>query len=170
MLLRGSRIDQLILSGIILAGILLIFFILAHSTSAPDQPIAFSHKIHAGDYKIPCQFCHPFAERSPVAGVPSVRVCMGCHQITAAQKPEVQNLKTYWDKDEPVPWVRVHNLPGHVRFAHQPHIRKGLTCQECHGLVETMDRLRKAAPLSMGWCVRCHVKRDADRDCMVCHH
>lgn len=142
----------------------------ARGADAPVQPIAFSHKTHAGDYKIPCQYCHVYADRSPVAGVPSVRLCMGCHQITAAQKPEIIKLKAYWDKGEPVPWVRVHDLPGHVHFSHKPHIRKGLACQQCHGPVETMERLRQFASLNMNWCVTCHEKKSADRDCMVCHH
>lgn len=169
---RGSRIDHIILSGIILAGLLFIFYLLARSAKAPTpvQPIAYSHRIHAGESKLPCLFCHRNADRSPVAGVPAVRVCMGCHQITAAQKPEILKLKGYWDKGEPVPWVRVHRLPGHVRFTHKRHVRKDIACQTCHGPIETMDRVRQWAPLSMGWCVKCHEKNGADRDCMVCHH
>ncbi len=154
----------------VLVGVLFLFPPTSFGANAPVQPIPFSHKIHAGEFQIPCQYCHIYADRSPVAGVPSVRLCMGCHQITAAQKPEIVKLKGYWDRGEPIPWVRVHILPGYVHFTHQPHILHGLPCQECHGPVETMVRLRQVASLDMRWCVNCHEKRGADRDCLICHH
>jgi hypothetical protein len=165
---RPARLSPRLSS--ILVGVLFLFPSFLFAANAPVQPIAFSHRIHTGEYKIPCQYCHVYTDRSPVAGVPSVRLCMGCHQITAAQKPEIVKLKGYWDRGEPVPWIRVHILPGYVHFSHQPHILRGLICQECHGPVQTMVRLRQVAPLTMRWCVDCHEKNGADRDCLVCHH
>ena len=137
----------------------------------PAQPIEFSHVIHAGSYRIDCQYCHADARRSPYAGLPSVERCMGCHKIVAAQgNPEVQKLHAHWNQKQPIPWVRIHKLPGFVYFPHKRHIAKGLECQECHGPVERMQRVAQVAPLTMGWCVQCHAERRAPLDCVNCHH
>jgi hypothetical protein len=162
----------------------------------PVQPIFFSHVIHAGAFKIDCQYCHTGARRSAAAGIPSVERCMGCHKIVAAQgNPEVQKLHGYWERREPIPWVRVFKVPEFTHFPHKPHVRAGVTCQSCHGPVERMrvvgaqtgPRLLndlaslvglKVAPppLSMGWCVDCHRRENAVRDtqapldCIACHH
>lgn len=133
------------------------------------QPILFSHKLHAGDKDIPCQYCHAYARRSPVAGVPSVQTCMGCHQLVAARKPEVRKLAAYWQEREPVPWVKIHNLPDFVYFSHKRHIRAGVQCQECHGPVETMEEVYQFSSLEMGWCLNCHSERGASIDCATCH-
>ncbi len=135
----------------------------------PVQPIDFSHKVHTGDNKIPCQYCHVNARRSSVAGIPSVERCMGCHKITAAAKPEVKKLKGYWDRKEPIRWSKVTEMPDFVFFEHWPHVRAGLTCQTCHGAVEKMDRMHQAKDLSMSECVACHRQREASIDCVVCH-
>lgn len=137
---------------------------------APVQPIAFSHQVHAGDFQIPCLYCHSYARRSPVAGVPSVERCFGCHKITAVNSPEVQKVLGYWKRREPIPWVRVHKLPDFVVFTHKRHVLAGLPCQTCHGPVETMPRVRQVAPLSMGWCLECHRQQGATLECFTCHH
>ncbi len=139
-------------------------------SQAPTQPLAFSHKVHAGDYRIPCLYCHSYARRSPVAGVPSMERCMGCHASIESDHPEVGKLKAYWERKEPVPWVRVHTLPAFVRFSHKRHVRAGIACQACHGPVERMVRVRREAPLQMGWCVECHRQRGVSTDCLVCHY
>jgi len=137
----------------------------------PAQPIEFSHAIHAGSYGIGCQYCHADARRSSFAGLPSVARCMGCHKIVAAQgNPEVQKLHRYWERKEAIPWVRLHKLAGFVYFPHKRHVHGGLTCQTCHGAVETMQRVAQVAPLTMGWCVACHAERRAPLDCVICHH
>jgi hypothetical protein len=148
----------------------------AAETSA--QPIAFSHAIMAGEFNIDCQYCHYLAERSVDAGMPSVASCMGCHTILPGrnQPEEVQKLRDYWARGEPIPWVRIYKLPDHVRFPHMRHVAKdagALECQECHGLVEEMEVIeRPEYPLKMGWCIECHVKpeHDASIDCTVCHY
>ena len=137
---------------------------------APVQPIEFSHKVHAGDYKLDCQYCHSYAARSPFAGVPAMERCMGCHQIVAADRPEVQKLREYWDRGEVVAWNKVYSLPGYVRFSHEAHVRASVKCQECHGAVETMTRISKASSLEMGWCMDCHSERKASLDCLACHY
>lgn len=137
--------------------------------AGPAQPIAFPHKVHVQDYRIDCQYCHSEARRSEYAGIPSVTRCMGCHKITAADRPEVQKLHEYFNNQAPIPWVRVHKLPEFVHFPHKRHVRAGLACQTCHGPVETMTVAERVAPLTMGWCVECHTTRKAPVDCMVCH-
>jgi Cytochrome c7 and related cytochrome c/Class III cytochrome C family len=141
---------------------------------APKQPILFSHKIHAGDFKIDCQYCHTDARRSSFAGIPSVRRCMGCHQIVASKdaelQKEVEKLRGLWKDAKPVEWVRIHKLAGFVYFSHMRHVQVGLACQQCHGEVQAMTELAQVAPLTMGWCVSCHAERKGPLDCVVCHH
>jgi len=134
-----------------------------------EQPIPFSHKVHAGDNKIPCQYCHINARRAAVAGVPSVQRCMGCHKITALDKPGVIRLKEYWDRKAPIRWVKVRPMPDFIFFAHWPHVRKGIECQACHGPVESMDTMRVGKPLLMQDCLACHRREEANIDCVVCH-
>jgi len=179
----------------------------------PVQPIAYSHRLHAGELQIDCQYCHSGAETSRHAGIPAASVCMNCHKfITAplgavraeddlAQKenrragevvsPEIAKLYTAFglgqDRQptaagdtQPIEWIKVHNLPDYVYFDHRAHVNVGVKCQTCHGPVETMERLRQAEDLSMGWCVNCH--RDATEngvagqavnastDCVTCHY
>ncbi len=150
---------------------------------APVQPVLFSHKVHAGDMGIGCTACHVYAERSPVAGVPSMARCQGCHRFVK-QDPanpriaeELKPLLAKLEEGAAVEWVRVHRLPDHVHFTHQRHVAAGVRCQECHGEVEKMDAVRQVSPLTMGWCLDCHKKKQAERpreramltDCWTCH-
>ena len=136
---------------------------------APEQPIKFSHRIHAGDFKIPCEYCHSYTRRSTVAGIPSVERCMGCHKVTALDKPEVKKLADFWNRKEPIPWVKVFDQPDFVYFSHAPHVSKGIACQSCHGPVETMEKVTEAVVLNMERCVTCHMERKASIDCWTCH-
>ncbi|HEY7654665.1 MAG TPA: c-type cytochrome [Methylomirabilota bacterium] len=149
---------------------------IAAARQGPVQPIFFSHVIHTGSYQIACQYCHAGARRSSAAGVPSVERCMGCHKIVAAEgNPEVKKLHGYWERKEPIPWVRVFKIPEHAQFAHRPHVQAGVQCQTCHGRIEAMERVHaetgqnivndlmnlaliptKPPKLTMGWCVECH--------------
>ena len=142
----------------------------ADSAVSAGQPIAFSHAHHAGEYRIDCEFCHAYARRGPVAGIPSVERCAGCHRTILSERPEILKLLDYWENREPIPWLRVHDLPDYVRFTHKAHLRAGLDCAHCHGDVTGMDIAVQVEPLTMGWCVDCHEARDASRDCLVCHY
>jgi hypothetical protein len=142
---------------------------------APDQPIAFSHELHAGTNKIPCMYCHTSADRSVDAGIPSVQTCAGCHipggvPMVRADRPGVKQLVAYWQNKQAIPWVRIHDLPDHVHFPHMRHVKAGVTCQECHGAVETMAKVEQVAPMQMGWCLECHKQKKARIDCSVCHY
>ena len=138
----------------------------------PDQPIAFSHELHAGQNKIQCQYCHANAERSNHATVPALNVCMNCHMVVATDKPEIKKLTKAFNENTPVLWERIHMLPDHVHFNHRRHVRRGVACQECHGPVETMSKVVQHADLSMGWCVNCHRKpeNNAPTSCSTCHY
>jgi len=127
----------------------------------PDQPIKFSHKVHAGQNKIECQYCHSIASYSKSAGIPSANLCMNCHKVVVAGsrsgKFEIRKIYRAVESGTPIEWIRVHNLPDHVFFSHAQHVGAGkVKCQTCHGPVETMDLVKQVSDLSMGWCVNCH--------------
>ena len=147
----------------------------------PQQPIAFSHRLHAGELQISCVYCHSGAENGRHAGIPATSVCMNCHKSVTASFGSLRdnpkavsaelrklfdsyglddNLKRDAAKAKPIPWVRVHNLPDFAYFDHRAHVNVGVACQKCHGPVESMERVRQVESLSMGWCVNCH--RDAN--------
>lgn len=123
---------------------------------APDQPIPFSHKVHAGELAIDCQFCHTTVEKSPHASVPDTATCMKCHQHVAGDSPHIQYLRETYEKGIPIRWHKVHDLPDHARFSHKPHIAAGFDCQQCHGDVASMEKVEVVAEFNMGWCVNCH--------------
>lgn len=132
---------------------------------APDQPIKFSHKVHAGDNKIDCKYCHHLATESKSAGIPAMNLCMNCHIIvregTNSGKFEIAKIVDAVENKKPVQWVRLHNLPDHVFFSHAQHVGVAkIDCQKCHGPVEEMDIMRQESDLSMGWCVNCHRETD----------
>ncbi|MRR52892.1 MAG: menaquinol oxidoreductase [Deltaproteobacteria bacterium] len=136
---------------------------------SPVQPLAFSHKMHAGGNGIHCLYCHRNAAKSPVAGIPSVADCRSCHLFIAPDKPEIKKLMDYWDKGQGIPWIRVNNVPDHVYFPHMMHIRSRIDCSVCHGQVATMERISRTANLKMGWCLDCHRQHKASIDCWTCH-
>ena len=172
-----------------------------HQGYEPVQPIAYSHRLHAGELQIQCQYCHFAADKSRHAGIPAAGVCMNCHKfVTAplgavraedelAQKenrpprpvtsPELRKLYDAVNQGRPVAWNRIHSLPDFAYFDHRPHVNAGVACQQCHGPVESMERVRQISDLSMGWCVNCH--RDSNRagvggrrvnasiNCSACH-
>ena len=177
------------------------------------QPIAYSHRLHAGELQIDCLYCHSGAETSRHAGIPSASVCMNCHKFVSASlgavraedelaqqenrrprevvSPELAKLYSALGlgenrelddglKPEPISWIKVHNLPDHAYFDRRAHVGAGVKCQTCHGPVETMERVRQAEDLSMGWCVNCHRAAsqtgilgravDASINCSTCHY
>jgi hypothetical protein len=179
----------------------------------PVQPIAFSHRLHAGELQVPCLYCHSGAESSRHAGIPAASTCMNCHRFVTAPlgtiraeeelakkegrkpvrvvSPEIQKLYDALALDQtmqrdakktptPIAWTKVHNLPDFVYFDHRPHVAAGVACQQCHGPVETMERVRQVQPLTMGWCVNCHRTANqtgiagrsvnASVDCARCHY
>lgn len=134
---------------------------------APKQPIAFSHKIHAGQYEIQCQYCHTGVTVGKSATIPSVNVCMNCHnQIkegTLYGTAELSKIQAAYDNNTPIQWVRIHNLPDLAYFNHSQHYKVGgIECQTCHGPIQEMDVVRQHSLLTMGWCIDCHRKTDVN--------
>ncbi len=168
---RVLSIAGIVLLAVAASGAYLIF----DRARGPDQPIAFYHNVHAGVNQIPCMYCHYTADQSYNAGIPSVQLCVGCHVPGSGALPpeqaqlgfpqadrnefwsqEATKLVNYWREGRPIPWVRVHNLPKHVKFPHYMHVNVGLQCQTCHGPVERMDLVYQYSSLQMGWCIQCH--------------
>lgn len=164
-------IGALIAAAVALAMVLAYIYVLPLDLldRSPVQPIAFSHKIHAGDNGIPCLFCHRAASKSAIAGIPAVADCRACHLFIAQDKPEVKKLTGYWERKEPIPWVRVYWVPDFVYFPHKMHVRAGLACGQCHGNVAGMARITRRQKLKMGWCLGCHKQHKASIDCWTCH-
>lgn len=123
---------------------------------APAQPIPFSHRLHAGDNRIPCQYCHSGAVRSRHAEVPPLEKCMNCHRVTRTERPTIQRIAAAYEAGEAFPWKRIYALPDHVYFDHRPHVNGGIACQECHGRVEEMEVVSRVLNMRMGKCLECH--------------
>jgi hypothetical protein len=126
---------------------------------APEQPIPYSHALHAGTLSIPCLYCHSGALKSRLAGIPTVEKCMNCHKVTKTDSPSIKKLAAVYASGEPLKWRRVHALPDYVYFDHRPHVSAGILCQTCHGEVQNMYILYQNISLRMGNCLGCH--RDA---------
>lgn len=196
-----SRVTAIVLSVGLLFSALLLASRLAgfrlpgnHQGYEPVQPVAYSHRLHAGELQIDCLYCHSGAETSKHAGIPAANVCMNCHKTVTATlgavraedalatkekrtprqivSPELQKLFDSVRAGKPMSWTKVHNLPDYVYFDHRAHVGAGVTCQTCHGPVETMERVRQANTLGMGWCVDCHRQKNVARllDCATCHY
>ncbi|MCB9758689.1 MAG: cytochrome c3 family protein [Alphaproteobacteria bacterium] len=156
------------------------------------QPIAFNHSIHAkpvadGGLGMDCQYCHSNARKSKHAGVPASQVCWNCHsQISTEGRPALQELQKYMERGEPIPWIKVHDLPDFVHFNHSRHIKGGLECTECHADMaqETVAVRAPSMSMEMGWCLDCHrshpsvdenygvnaeLRRAELKDCYTCH-
>ena len=150
-----------------------------------DQPLAYSHKLHAGELQIQCEYCHSNARRSIHAGVPATGTCMNCHKmVDATDRPELQKLQKYYETGEPIPWVKVHDLPDFVYFSHKRHVLGGVECAECHGDMTQVTVAPRVSTLRMGWCLDCHknhpkvdenygagaeLRRAELKDCWNCH-
>ena len=177
---------------------------------APEQPVKFPHPRHVQDLGMNCLYCHYAANQSPDPGLPAVGTCMGCHTLIGPQRPamnglpkrtsvEIKKLQDYApigqpEKWKPIEWVRIHKLPEYVHFPHMRHVNAGVTCQSCHGPVQTMAQVYQFSSLNMGWCVNCHVNgykladglrasgvtptaeqeavpaKTARYDCAICHY
>ncbi len=134
---------------------------------APAQPIAFSHKLHAGDFQIDCNYCHTGVRKSKNANIPSINICLNCHssivKVAGATElsPEIQKIYAAKENNAPIEWVRVHNLPDLAYFNHSQHVEVGgIACQTCHGEIQEMEVVEQNANLTMGWCIDCHRKTE----------
>ena len=126
----------------------------------PEQPVAYSHRLHAGELGIDCMYCHATVDRAPAAVVPPTQVCMNCHHLVQRDAPTLAVVRESASSGRPIEWVRVHNLPGYAYFDHRPHLRAGVGCATCHGRIDQMEVVAQSEPLSMGWCLDCHRNPD----------
>lgn len=176
LLLAGAAL----LVGVLALGIKTLGSVGSNQGFEPEQPIPFSHKIHAGDNGINCLYCHAPAEKGRHAGIPPTALCMNCHANIKKDSPEIEKINAALARMEPVEWVKVHALPDHAYFNHAQHVKVGkLSCQQCHGPVESMTRVRQDKPHTMGWCLECHrasgiappndVKANTGANCSSCH-
>jgi Cytochrome c7 and related cytochrome c len=142
----------------------------------PEQPIPYSHALHAGKLGIQCQYCHTTTEVSRHASVPPLNVCMNCHltirQYQGKDSPNIAKLVEAYENKTPIEWKKVHLLPDHVKFNHARHTKAGKECQECHGPIQEMEVVKQVSDLSMGWCVNCHrqPENNASINCGTCHY
>jgi hypothetical protein len=137
--------------------------------AAAEQPVAFSHRLHAEKAGLPCDFCHAGAAKGDAAGLPPTETCLTCHRAIKTDSPEVAKIKAAADARERIAWVPVYRVPDFVFFGHAPHMKAGLACAECHGPVATRDVLQKEISTSMTVCVDCHKAKGARQDCAACH-
>lgn len=145
-------------AGSLVTGVVWIYFSPEHTDVgySPDQPVFYSHKLHAGLMGMDCRYCHQHVETSPHATVPTTETCMNCHATVLTDRDAIMHIKRVHDAGEPMPWVKVHLLPDYAYFNHSAHIGAGVGCVSCHGRVDQMEIVRQEKALSMGWCLDCH--------------
>ena len=123
---------------------------------APEQPVPFSHALHAGDLAIDCRYCHTTVEKSAHAAIPPTSTCINCHKSIKTDSPKLALVRESAATGKAIRWKRVHDLPDYAYFDHSAHVTRGIGCVSCHGRIDQMDVVRQAEPLSMGWCLDCH--------------
>ncbi len=122
----------------------------------PQQPVPFSHALHAGEMGMDCRYCHNNVERSHEANVPQTSTCMNCHTEVLPNSEKLKPVRDSFLTGEPLKWERVHKVPDYAYFDHSVHLRAGVGCASCHGRIDTMEVVTQKEPLSMGWCLDCH--------------
>ncbi|MBD3224776.1 MAG: cytochrome C [Caldithrix sp.] len=158
-----NRLPILVLAGLVFLLVFIVFIFWYYATPKylevgyrPEQPVPYSHKLHAGDMGMDCRYCHTNVEQSAHANVPSTQTCMNCHTNVATESEKLLLVRESWASGKPIEWVRVHSLPDYAYFDHSAHITAGVGCESCHGNVAAMEVVEQKKPLSMGWCLDCH--------------
>lgn len=148
-------------------------------TTPPAQPIPFPHALHVRTLGLDCTFCHRNVNEGANASIPAVEQCMFCHAVVGQKNPRAQMVVQHWNEGKPIDWQRVHRVPDHVHFVHEPHIRRlaqiqnvaaTQVCANCHGDVGSMADVRQVVSLRMGDCIACHRQNSAPTDCVECHY
>ena len=157
----------------IIIGLVIVFLWLFYQTPGTrigvEQPIPFSHRVHSGVKNIECRYCHPYVDYSRHPGMPPVEKCLHCHNYIISRHPWILKEHEYYNTGTPTPWKKANYLAEHVLFNHQRHIRKEIACTECHGAMETYDRV-KGKYFFMEFCINCHRQKNANMDCwLACH-
>jgi hypothetical protein len=159
----SNRVPRLLLVGFVLLITSIVFFFWHFGSHeflevgyAPQQPIDYSHRLHAGELGLDCRYCHASVEVSAVASIPSTQTCMNCHTQVLPESDKLALLRESWLEGTAIEWVKVHDLPDYVQFNHSSHVNVGVGCATCHGRVDRMEVVMQAEPMSMGWCLDCH--------------
>lgn len=159
----ANALPILSLIGALAAGVVLVGFVWYYFSPeytdvgyAPEQPVPYSHRLHAGELGLDCRYCHTNVERFAEANLPPTETCMNCHEQVQTQALSLQPVRKSWAEDTPVEWIKVSFLPDYVHFSHAAHVNNGVGCETCHGRVDLMDVVSQVEPLSMGWCLDCH--------------
>ena len=137
--------------------------------TAPEQPIPFSHKVHAGSLKVACKMCHPSPDPGEMMTIVAASRCMQCHSAIKTDSPAIQKLAAFAKNDREIKWARVYQVPSYVNFSHRSHLEAGTTCEDCHGKVAQRDVLNREGDISMGGCMNCHRLKKVSIDCTFCH-
>ena len=122
----------------------------------PEQPVPYSHKLHAGDLGLDCRYCHNTVERSAMAAIPPTSTCMNCHDLVKTESARLEKVRESDKTGMPIEWIRVHQLPDFAYFNHSAHLAAGVGCASCHGRIDQMVVVEMEKPLSMAWCLDCH--------------
>lgn len=147
----------------------IMYFNYYQSKIGPEQPIPFSHRLHAEKKDISCVICHEGALSSARAGIPPLETCMLCHDRVIIHHPEIEKLRAHYANNTPVQWTKVYEIPDFVYFNHGVHIFRKIDCAQCHGNVKQMDRIERTHELKMQFCIQCHRENNATTDCFSCH-
>ncbi len=151
------------LLGVIVGGGVLTFLIWYYFSPkftdvgyAPEQPVPYSHELHVGQLGLDCQYCHSYVQQAAHSNIPATQTCMNCHSQVRTESLKLLPVRESWATGDPVPWLKVHQLPDYAVFSHSVHVNVGVGCESCHGRVDQMVVVEQTQPLSMGWCLECH--------------
>ncbi len=160
---KANILPHLTLAGSLAGGVFAIFFIWYYFSPeytdvgyAPEQPVEYSHRLHAGQLGISCQYCHTNVKDAAHSNVPATQTCMNCHSQIRTESLKLLPVRESWATGQSIEWIKVHKLPDYARFSHAVHTNNGVGCESCHGRIDQMEVVFQAEPLSMGWCLECH--------------
>ena len=140
-----------------------------NAQESPEQPLPFSHRVHAGGLKLQCKMCHPNPDPGESMTIARASVCMSCHSAIKTESPAIQKLAAAAKDNKSIPWVRVYEIPSSINFSHRAHLNAHNVCEDCHGKVIERDRLAREINPNMGTCMKCHYARKASIECSTCH-
>jgi hypothetical protein len=160
---KANLLPTLTLGASLAGGVLAVFLVWYYFSPeytdvgyAPEQPVEYSHRLHAGQLGINCQYCHTAVKDAAFSNLPATQTCMNCHRQIRPESLKLLPVRESWATGESIRWVKVHQLPDYANFAHNVHTTNGVGCETCHGRIDQMERVTLVEPLSMGWCVECH--------------
>ena len=160
---KANVLPLLTLVGLGVGGVLTIFLVWYYFSPqftdvgyAPEQPVAYSHQLHAGQLGMDCRYCHSQVEVSSHANVPPTQTCMNCHNQIKTNSLKLLPVRESWATGRPIEWVNVHMLPDYAHFSHAAHVTNGVGCETCHGRIDQQVVVQQVASMSMGWCLECH--------------